>query len=229
MPKTPAWLRKILACVAGLVIFGVVEELNWIGANMLAYRLPMLGSWTWDHAGYPLVIDYYRVGMIFQLAYPAAAGIATIFFFWKGVPGQAARITIYLFMLAIVGPLTFINYLQSDQWLNLWVQGAFNLFVAFVGYVLVLKIRQFPASSVDAKALQSLSILLIASLLVALPLFYTAIFLSVALHLVDHHAVQSLSEKIPLTVAGLAGVIAVLLNNLDKLRQSDTATKSSAG
>ena len=136
------------------------------------------------------------------------------------MPREPLRIALYLLLLAVIGPLTFINYLVSDQWLNLWIQSIFNLFVAFVGYVLVLRIRQFQASSHDSKALQSFSILFIASLLVALPLFYTAIFLSFALHLVNHRQIESLSEKIPLVIAGLVGVLSVLLNNLDSLRKS---------
>lgn len=185
---------------------------------MLRERLPRLGTWALSHSNFPLVVGYQRIGQIFDLAYPAVVALSTVFFFWRGIPKQTLRIVLYLLVLAVVGPLTFIKYLNSDQWLNLWVQSAFNIFVAFVGYILVLRIGEQQASSADAKALQSLSILGIASLLVALPLFYTGIFLSVALHLIDHHAVQSLSEKIPLTVAGLVGAVAVLLSNLDKLR-----------
>jgi len=203
MPKIPNWLTKVFAFLAGILIFAVVALLNEIGADMLRYHLPRLGPWTWSHMNYPLVVDYQRIGQIFDLGYPAVVALSTVYFFWKGIPRQSFRIVLYLLLLALVGPLTFINYIMSDQWLNLWVQSAFNVFVAFVGYVFVLKIREQKASSADVKALQSLSILGIASLLVALPLFYTGIFLSVALHLVDHHAVQSLSEKIPLTVAGL--------------------------
>jgi hypothetical protein len=107
---------------------------------------------------------------------------------------------------------------MSDQWLNIWVQLAFNLFAAFMGYVLILKIREVKAEAADLKALQSLSILVIASMLVAMPLFYSAIFLSFALHLINQKGVNSISETIPKAIAGIAGVVAVLLNNLDSLR-----------
>ena len=210
---------KFIAVLLGLLLFAITFAINLVGSLMLDSHLRRGAAWLSAKANYPLVVGYESVGKLFFYAYPAAVGIAAMAFFWRGRPRESLRITLYVIVLMVVGPLTFINYLVSDQWLNLWVQLVFNLFTAFVGYVLVLKLREVQADAADMKALQSLAILLIAALLVALPLFYSAIFLAVALHLIDHKGVQAISEKIPLAVAGAAGVVAVLLNNLDTIRE----------
>lgn len=225
MSNLHGWLSKISAILIGLMMFALTFVINIIGTNMLTWRLHSVSQWTWSASNYPLVIDFQRVHEVFLYVYPAGVCIATVFFFWKGLPPQALRIALYVLLLALVGPLTFINYQMSDQWLNLWIQAGFNIFVAFVGYVLVLRIREIRAKSADAKALQSISILLITSMLVALPLFYTAIFLAVSVHLVDHKGVQAISEKIPLAVAGIVGILAVLLNNLESLRDGAREAK----
>jgi hypothetical protein len=218
MPKSSKWLQRFIAVVCGLVVFAITFAINYIGALMLYDHLHNGKLWTRAQTNIPLVLGYEWVGPLFRLAYPIAVGLTTIFFFWRGFPKESARLTLYVLILMLVGPLTFINYLMSDQWLNIWVQLAFNLFSAFVGYVLILKIREVKAEAADLKALQSLSILVIASMLVALPLFYSAIFLSFALHLINQKGVNSISETIPKALAGIAGVVAVLLNNLDSLR-----------
>jgi hypothetical protein len=166
MTKMPRWLAKFCAVLSGLFMFALTFLINLIGADMLAGHLRRT-TWVFSSTNYPLVVDYERVGRIFLYAYPATVGVAAMFFFWRETPRQTFRIILYLLILALIGPLTFINYLVSDQWLNLWIQSAFNLFVAFVGYVVVLRIRNVPAESADAKALQSISMLFIASLLVA--------------------------------------------------------------
>jgi hypothetical protein len=169
----------------------------------------------------------WRVGKVFFWGYPVAVGTTALFFFWSGVPRESRRIVVYILLLVVVGPLTFINYLVSDQWLNLWIQSGLNLFAAFVAYVLIFRIRHWRPTAGDLKALQSFSILLIGSLLLALPLFYTAIFIAYAVHLIGHDQIKSISDKTPLAVAGLAGIVAVLLNNLDSLRKSSKTKPAS--
>jgi hypothetical protein len=225
MRKSSMWLKKLLAILCGLVVFAITFAINMVGILMLYEHLHKGKPWAHAQTNIPLVVGYEWVGPVFEYAYPTAVGLATMVFFWRGVPKESARIAIYVLILMLVGPLTFINYLMSDQWLNLWVQLAFNLVVAFVGYVLVLKLRDVKTEAADLKALQSLSILLIASLLIALPLFYSAIFLAFALHLIKQDGVNEISKKIPAAVAGIAGVVAVLLNNLDSIRSKKTKEK----
>jgi hypothetical protein len=219
MPNARLVVNKIVAVLLGLLSFALTFAINLVGSLMLDSHLRRGAAWLSAKSNYPLVVGYEYAGRIFFYGYPAAVGITAMVFLWHGRPKESFRIMLHVLVLMVVGPLTFINYLVSDQWLNLWVQLVFNLFTAFVGYVLVLKLRDVQAEAADMKALQSLAILLIASLLVALPLFYSAIFLAVALHLIDYHGVQAISEKIPLAVAGAAGIVAVLLNNLDSIRE----------
>lgn len=208
------------AIIAGFVVYHLVWALNAVGELLLEAYLQRAGTWARWPENWPLVVDWARVGHIFFRGYPLGIGLTTTFFFWNGWPRESARLILYLLVLAIIGPLTYINYVQSDQWLNLWVQSGFNIFVAFCGYAAVIKIRTLRGDSADLLALQSLSILIITSLMIALPLFNTGIFLSVAFHIIDHHTVKSIPDKVPLAIAGAAGTVAVLLSNLEKLRST---------
>lgn len=216
--KLSQLLTHFAAIAAGTVAFCLVLVINLLGRDILEERLMNVGSWVRWPENWPLVVGYVHVDNLFFWGYPACVGLTTTFCFWNGWPRQAARLIVYLLILGIVGPLTYINYHYADQWLNLWVQAIFNIFVAFCGYTVVIKVKNIRAKAADALAIQSLSILTISALLIALPLFYTGIFLSVAFKLMDHTQVKSIGENVPLVVAGGAGAIAVLLANLERLR-----------
>ncbi len=213
-------LIKLGALAAGAVMFSVAFFINTIGARELANYLYMEGpDWIDSEINWPLVIGYDQIHTIFLWGYPAIVAITTIAVFWNGRPSELGRTVVYLLLLAVIGPLTFINYLQSDQWLNLWVQAGFNLFVAFAGYVVVLKLQRLDSKAADVLALQSLAIFGITSLLIALPLFYTTIFLSTALGFLDHKQIAEIGEKAPLILAGGLGGVATFLGQLAKLRK----------
>jgi hypothetical protein len=218
-------LIRLAALLAASFVFVIALVVIEIGSDVFSYELHRAVDLA-AKQNYPLVVDYQRVGLVFHWGYPAATALTVAFFFWRGWPREWARIILYVLLLVLIGPLTYINYLFSDQWLNLWIQAVFNVFVAFVGYTIVLKIRGQTTTAADASALRSLAILALTSLMIALPLFYTAIFLSVELHLLDHHQVDAINEKVPLIFAGGVGAIAVLLSNLDRLREPKMPAKT---
>jgi hypothetical protein len=213
-------LIRLGALAAGALMFCIAFLINIIGASALANSLYMEGpDWIDSDINWPLVVGYDQLHAIFLWSYPAIVAIATITVFWNGRPSELKRTMLYLLLLAVVGPLTFINYLQSDQWLNLWVQTGFNLFVAFAGYVVVLHLQRIKSKAADVMALQSLAIFGITALLIALPLFYSTIFLSTALGFLDHKQIVAIGEKAPLVLAsGLGGVVA-FLGHLANLRR----------
>ncbi|MGA2885850.1 MAG: hypothetical protein ABSE80_11935 [Halobacteriota archaeon] len=215
---------RLAAIVGGAIVYCLALAINEIGTDVFTDHLQMAGHWAHWSENWPLVVDYDRIAGIFYWGYPACVGLMATFIFWNGWPSEGARLIIYLLILGVIGPLTYINYLQSDQWVNLWTQSIFNLFVAFCGYSAVITIRNIRVTAADALALQSLTVLMITSLLVALPLFYTGIFLAVAFKLMDHQQVQLINKHVPLAVAGAAGIVAVLLTNLDKLRSAKSGS-----
>jgi hypothetical protein len=218
-------LIRLAALLAATFVFLIAVVIIEIGSDVFSYELHSVVALA-AKENYPLVVDYHRVGLVFHWGYPAATALAVAFFFWRGWPREWARIILYVLLLLLIGPLTYINYLFSDQWLNLWIQAVFNAFVAFVGYTIVLKIRGQTTRAADASALRSLAILALTSLMIALPLFYTAIFLAVEFHLLDHHQVDAINEKVPLIFAGGVGAIAVLLSNLERLREPQMPAKA---
>ena len=170
-------LIKLGALAAGAVMFCIAFFINTIGAAALANYISIHGpEWIDSETNWPLVIGYDHIRALFLWSYPAVVAITTIVVFWNGRPSESGRTSLYLLLLAVIGPLTFINYLQSDQWLNLWVQAGFNLLVAFAGYVVVLHLQRVNSGAADVLALQSLAVFGITALLIALPLFYTTIF-----------------------------------------------------
>jgi len=212
-------MTRVCALIAAFLAFSITLVITEIGSKVLAYALQTRYALRAVN-NYPLVVDFIRMGAVFYWGYPFAVALTTAFFFWRGWPREQPRLILYLLVLLTIGPLTYINYLVSDQWLNLWLQAAFNLFVAFSGYTIVLKIRALRTTAADASALKSLSILALTSLMIALPLFYTSIFLASALHMLTHKQVGAINENVPLLVSGSCGAIAVLLSNLDRLRTS---------
>lgn len=212
-------LIKLGALAAGAVMFCIAFFINTIGAAALANYISIHGpEWIDSETNWPLVIGYDHIRALFLWSYPAVVAITTIVVFWNGRPSESGRTSLYLLLLAVIGPLTFINYLQSDQWLNLWVQAGFNLLVAFAGYVVVLHLQRVNSGAADVLALQSLAVFGITALLIALPLFYTTIFLSTALGFLDHKQVAAIGEKAPLVLAGGLGGVATFLGQLAKLR-----------
>ena len=229
-------LPKSKACNAGDCMRGVVTKLIAAGASFVTYKMVwwmnLLGvlllrsyfiagdapEWTESDVNWPLVVDYDRVGDWFISGYPIVVAAAVLAALWNGRPSEAWRTTLYLRLLAVIGPLTFINYVQSDQFLNIWMQAGFNLFVAFVGYTLVLQLQRITSRATDVQAIQSLAVFGISALLIALPLLYSAIFLGFKLGLLDHKQIGEINEKTPLIFAGGMGAIVALLTTLAKLR-----------
>ena len=213
-------LGKLGALLAGAAMFCIAFVVNILGTMQLTSELYENGpDWMDAVENWPLVVGYDYVREIFLWGYPSVVAIATIAVFWRGRPSEIGRTVLYLLLLAVIGPLTFINYAQSDQWLNLWVQAGFNVFVAFVGYVIVLQLQRLNSKAADVMALQSLAVFGIAALLIALPLFYSTIFLSTALGFLDHHQVAMISAKAPLVLAGGLGGLVTFLGHLGKLRR----------
>lgn len=222
--------KRLIAVVAALIVYKVVWWMNLIAVLALENYF-MSGDapeWTEPDVNWPLVVGYDQVGDWFIAGYPIAVAVAVLAAFWNGRPSQAWRTALYLLVLSVVGPLTCINYVQSDQFINIWLQASLNLFVAFVGYTLVLQLQRITSRAADVQAFQSLAVFGISALLVALPLFYSAIFIAFKLGLLDHRQIGQINEKTPLIFAGGIGAIVALLAGLAKLRSpavSATALK----
>lgn len=140
-----------------------------------------------------------------------------MFAFWNGLPPENRRLLIYASILAVIGPLTLINYTQSDQLIDRRVQVAFNLFSVSVGLAVILKLKRISPKAFDARALRSLTVPLVGALCVALPLFYTGVFGLLLFGWIDHHQAQAIGDHTALGISGAVGAIAALLENLDRL------------
>lgn len=210
---------KFLAAGAAVLTFEAVRLANILGVLLLRNYFMGIGpEWADSDVNWPLVIGFDQVFDWFVTGYPLAVAAAVLAAFWNGRPSEFWRTTTYLLLLATIGPLTFINYVQSDQFLNIWLQAGFNIFVAFVGYTLVLQLQRITSRAADVQAFQSLAVFGIAALLIALPLFYSAIFLGFKFNLLDHKQIAAINEKTPLIFAGGMGAIVTLLALLAKLR-----------
>jgi hypothetical protein len=225
------WLAiKSLAAGAAVLTFKAVYIANMLGVLLLRnYFMGEGPEWADSDVNWPLVVGYDQVFDWFATGYPLAVAAAVLATFWNGRPSEFWRTTIYLLLLAIIGPLTFINYIQSDQFLNIWLQAGFNLFVAFVGYTLVLQLQRITSRAADVQAVQSLAVFGITALLIALPLFYSALFLGFKLGLLDHKQIAEINQKTPLVFAGGIGLVVTLLATLAKLRVPSSPDASGGG
>jgi hypothetical protein len=163
-------------------------------------------------AGWDIIFKYFALG------YPTAVGLATTYVFWYGFPGERKRLVLYLFIVALVGPLTFINFTHSDQLVDVRLQALFDLFTAFVALCLILNVRALKPSSKDGVALQSLTVLVLTAFGVVLPLFYSGVFALVFFGWIDHHQAQSIGDRTALGLSGVVGTLVAFLNGLEALR-----------
>jgi hypothetical protein len=157
-------LAHVVAIIVAFVVYWFVRLLTYIASLFLIdFLYTKAPGWS---DNWPLVVGWSQIGELLFWAYPLSVALTTAFVFWNGWPRETARLILYLLVLVIAGPLTYVNYYARDQWLNLWLQSGLNLIIAFCGYAVVLKIRNVRTNSADAIALQSLSILIITCLLI---------------------------------------------------------------
>lgn len=215
--KRSAWHGAAL--LLGAIVFLVVLIVNKIGvAIVLRY---MLAHGLYSHENWPIVAGWNTVFHYFEWLYPAAVASCFVFAFWNGLPPENRRLLIYASILAVIGPLTLINYTQSDQLIDRRVQVAFNLFTVFVDLTVILKLKRISPKAFDARALRSLTVLLVGALCVALPLFYTGVFGLLLFGWIDHYQAQAIGDHTALGISGAVGAIAALLENLDRLGGAD--------
>lgn len=203
-------------------IWRVIAVLLSILAAYITYYLNLIGvlilrSYVWtgplqSQSNYPLVAGWNTVFYIFKNVYPMIVGASFLYAFWQGPPNEWKRTILYLIVFSVIGPLTFINYTQADQLVRVDVQVMFNLFTAFVGYLVVRRLVAIKAASFDGAALQSMAVLLVSAGFIVLPLFYTAVFSLILFGWIDHSDAQSIGAKTALGISGFAGVVAGLLN-----------------
>jgi hypothetical protein len=216
-PVTAArrWAWHGAALFMGAIVFLVVLIVNDIGVDIVLNYTGTHGLYSQEN--WPIVAGWNTIFYYFEWLYPAAVASCFVFAFWNGLPAENRRLLIYASILAVIGPLTFVNYTQSDQLIDRRVQVVFNLFTVFFGLTVVLKLKHLSPKAYDARALRSLAVLLIAALCVALPLFYTGVFGLVLFGWIDHHQAQAIGDYTALGISGAVGAIAALLENLDRL------------
>lgn len=223
MTAAKRWAWHGVALLLGTLVFLAVLIINDMGVDtVLRYTL---GHGLYSHENWPIVAGWDTIFYYFEWLYPAAVASCFVFAFWNGLPPENRRLLIYASILAVIGPLTFVNYTQSDQLIDRRVQVAFNLFTVFVGLTVVLKLKHLSPKAFDARALRSLTVLLVAALCIALPLFYTGVFGLVLFGWIDHKQAQAIGDHTALGISGAVGAIAALLENLDRL--GGTAPKRS--
>jgi hypothetical protein len=214
------WVWHGVALALGASVFLVVLNVNDIGVSIVLYYSRGYGLDATEH--WPMVAGWDTIFYYFEWLYPIAVATCFVFAFWNGLPPENRRLLIYASLLAVIGPLTFVNYTQSDQLIDRRVQVLFNLFTVFVGLTVVLRLKHLSPKAFDARVLRSLAVLLVAALCVALPLFYTGVFGLVLFGWIDHRQAQAIGDHTALGISGAVGAIAALLENLDRLGGTPT-------
>jgi hypothetical protein len=221
---------RATALVAGFVVFFIALQLMDIGGDLFTTQIWITAhnhDWLLAKENWPTVPGYDLVGETIFWAYPACAGLIAVAVFWQGWPNAWKRAIVYLIIVILIAPISWVNYATSDQWLNLWIQALFNLLMAAFFLTVVYGLRSIKSDTPDLLAIQSVGILMLTSFGVFLPLFYTSVFLARATNAISHHQVSSISDNMPLLFAGGAGAVATFLAQLDKLRRQPNVAKQS--
>jgi hypothetical protein len=214
-------VTRVVAVLAGVLVFVVALLIMTIGSNLFTGALwhhSMGHEWLRADENWPLVPGSIASASVVWWAYPACAGILTTALFWQGWPTYWRRALAYTLIVVLIAPMSWINYALSDQWLNVWIQTAFNLIMAIFFLMVVFGLRNIKSNSPDMLAIQSVGILMLSSFGVFLPLFYSCVFLAYASGMVTHVQIGKINDSIPLLFAGGAGAIVTFLGQLEKLR-----------
>lgn len=215
-------LMRAGAVLAGLLVFGIAILVMEVGSDIFTAALERAAMQHYDllhsKTNWPIVPSYKMTGTVVSWAYPACAGIVTMALFWQGWPSAWGRAIIYSILVVLIAPMSWINYAQSDQWLNVWIQAAFNLAMAVFFLMIVYSLREINVKAPDTKAIQSVAILMLTSFGVFLPLFYTSVFLAFEFGMLSHDQIGRIPDKAPLLFAGGAGAVATFLSQLEKIR-----------
>ncbi len=213
---------RIVALLAAVIVYFCAQLIIAIGAvdlfTEIVQKAAITHKWLQAIDYWPIVPGYRIVGSTIIWAYPICAGVTTAALFWRGWPQFGGRAVIYVFLMLLIAPMSWINYATSDQWLNLWVQAAFNLLMAIFFLGVVNALRSIESKAPDFLAIQSVGILMLTSFGVFLPLFFTSLFLAYAAGVLNHQQIQTIPDQAPLLFAGGAGAIATFLAQLDRLR-----------
>jgi len=216
-----AILVRLGALLAGLIVFYIALHVIVFGSQIFVYSLwhaAMQHAALRPAKNWPIVPGARLTADVVLFAYPACAGVVTTVLFWQGWPKFWGRAIVYSLVVVLILPISWINYARSDQWLNVWVQAAFNLALAVFFLMIVQGLRNIEPKAPDAKAMQIIGVLMLASFGVFLPLFFTAVFLAYASGMVTHDQIRKINEQVPLMFAGGAGAVATLLGLLEKIR-----------
>ena len=213
--RTIIW--RIIGIMLGLIAALFAFYLNQIGVTLLSSYVQ--GSSLEDETHYPLVSGYEIVAPVFLYGYPLVAGACFLYAFWQGPPTEWKRTMLYMVVFMIIGPLTFINYLHADQIVRRDVQVIFNLFTVFIGYIVVRRILKISPSAIDGAALQSITVLLVSAGFIAMPLFYSAVFLFVEFGWISHTDAQSIGKNTAGAVSGSAGMVTGVLTFVHDYRK----------
>lgn len=214
--------------MAGFIVFAIAVLLMAIGSEVFTAALKHATfqyAFLLSQTNWPIVPGWRRIGGIVFWAYPACAGVLTMALFWRGWPSAWGRALVYLLLVMLIAPISWINYSASDQWLNVWVQAALNLGMAVFFLVIVYYLREINSKAPDVKAIQSVSILMLTSFGVFLPLFYTCVFLAYAIGMVTHDQIQKISDQVPLLFSGGAGVVVTFLHHLESISGRSVASE----
>lgn len=209
---------RIIASVLGLLAASLSFFYNIIGVLVVNLIVGTLTTYSSDTT--KLIPDSGTIVYVVMFVYPLIVGLCFLYAFWQGPPSELRRTILYLVIFLFIGPLTYFNYYHADQIIRPEVQFFFNLFVIFVGYIVVLRVLAISPASRDGVAFQSIIILLTSGGMIILPLFYSAVFLMVLFGWIDKEGAKAIGEHTALGIAGFSGVVAGLLNLRSSLKSS---------
>jgi hypothetical protein len=148
-----------------------------------------------------------------------AAGMITTILLLYRTPGFVRRTIVYLSLLAVAGPLTWLNYNLGDLVLPRFLQWGLDLYVIAIGALCIHLLGRLPSPQPDLRIFKLLAIALLACCAVAVPSFFALLWLMDALGVVSPGATRAVSW-VHLTGAGaLVSAVVAALNYKRELRK----------
>ena len=172
-----------------------------------------------DAAIYKEFGDVYKLFGIAGLG--IASGISLIVLFWERRPTRMRIAIIYWIFLALILPLSVLNYWSGDIFVSRWKQAIVDVVLAFLGLVAVGHLIQLHLTSIPSRVLQAFAIFFLMFQAVFLPLIYSLIWFLNWQRAIDAASTKSWNPGWISVVVAIGSLIVSVLNYRHTTRKPD--------
>lgn len=219
-------LRRSLAIVGGMLV--VILSLIWalVAAGRINSAInSQIGSPA--KGGADLINNDFGDNYTFLgiLGLGIAGGVSLVALFWDRNPIEKRAPIIYGTFLALVLPLSVINYFGGDQLVSRWKQAALDVVLVFLGAMCVVYLIRIKLHSTTAHVLRAMAVFFVVGQAVLIPALYAILWWLNWQNAITRSQAEGWS---PSWISSLAAIGSLIVASLTYHRTSASSTSMPA-